>query len=150
MTPNKTMWTCSPSSLISSPSPNKCLESSSRISNLKIVNISSPMKPSNVSSEYSDVKMGWKASGVVSFRWWWASSNPIESIRMKLMNATTTESMVLAFYCPKRLFRSVRSCRLARTLNSLPSGGGSGGLSGRLVIHLRPLVRAASRARPAA
>ena len=58
MTPNRTMWTCSPSSLISSPSPNRCFESSSSISSLKIVNMSSPMNPSNVSSLYSEVRIG--------------------------------------------------------------------------------------------
>ena len=51
MTPKRTMCTCSPNSLISSPSPNKCFESSSSISSLKIVNISNPINPSSVSSE---------------------------------------------------------------------------------------------------
>ena len=111
ITPNKTMWTCSPSSFISSPSPNRCLESSSRISNLKIVNMRSPMNPSRVNSEYSEVRMGWNASGVVSLRWWWANSNPIDNIRMKLMNATTTVSMLLALLC--------------FLVGRLPSGGGS-------------------------
>mmetsp|Transcript_34311 Transcript_34311/g.106076 ORF Transcript_34311/g.106076 Transcript_34311/m.106076 type:complete len:243 (-) Transcript_34311:8-736(-) len=117
MTANRTMCTCSPSSWISSSSPKSDSLISLSASSLNTVNMRRPMKPRSVSSEYSDVRMGWNTSGVDSLSLSWPISKSTDMSRMNEMNATTVVFMAAtAARARTRLHGEPTAARSARAL----------------------------------